>query len=100
MVSLPLRRRFGKKLIKDTCSKTAFMLDGIMYEQTDGVNMGASLGPVLANIIMTEMERCYGNHALKSLEHPSNILRVSVFHMKHIKHVKMRFITNIPYKPL
>ena len=47
-----------QKLIKDTCSKTAFMLDGIIYEQTDGVSMGASLGPVLANIIMTEMERC------------------------------------------
>ena len=28
-----------------------------MYEQIDGVSMGASLGPVLANIIMTELER-------------------------------------------
>ena len=28
-----------------------------MYEQIDGVSMGASLGPVLANIITTELER-------------------------------------------
>ena len=28
-----------------------------MYEQKDGVSMGASLGPVLANIIMTECEK-------------------------------------------
>ena len=33
------------------------MFDGVIYEQTDGVSMGAALGPVLANIIMTEMER-------------------------------------------
>ena len=26
------------------------------YEQTDGVSMGGSLGPLLANIIMTEIE--------------------------------------------
>ena len=57
-ISTSLKQRSLKKLIKDTCSKTAFMLDGIIYEQTDGVSMGASLGPVLANIIMTEMERC------------------------------------------
>ena len=57
-ISTSLKQRTLKKLIKDTCSKTAFMLDGIIYEQTDGVSMGASLGPVLANIIMTEMERC------------------------------------------
>ena len=27
-----------------------------MYQQKDGVSMGPSLGPVLANIIMTELE--------------------------------------------
>ena len=52
-----LKQRTLKKLIKDTCSKTAFMFDGIIYEQIDGVSMGAALGPVLANIIMTELER-------------------------------------------
>ena len=28
-----------------------------LYEQIDGVCMGSSLGPVLANIIMTELEK-------------------------------------------
>ena len=56
-ISTTLNKRTLKKLIKDTCSKTAFMCDGIIYEQTDGVSMGASLGPVLANIIMTELEK-------------------------------------------
>lgn len=28
----------------------------VLYEQIDGVSMGGSLGPVLANIIMTEFE--------------------------------------------
>merc|ERR1712240_470976 len=33
-----------------------FVFDNTIYEQKDGVSMGASLGPVLANIIMTELE--------------------------------------------
>ena len=57
VISTTLSKRTLKKLINDTCSKTAFMYDGVIYEQIDGVSMGASLGPVLANIIMTEMER-------------------------------------------
>ena len=65
-ISTTLKQRTLKKLIKDTCSKTAFMLDGIIYEQTDGVSMGASLGPVLANIIMTEMERCVVDELIDS----------------------------------
>ena len=42
------------------------MLDGVIYEQIDGVSMGASLGPVLANIIMTEMERCVVDKLIES----------------------------------
>ena len=34
-----------------------FSCDGIYYEQIDGVSMGGSLGPVLANIILTELEQ-------------------------------------------
>ena len=52
-----LKKRTLKKLILDTCSKTAFMCNGVMLEQIDGVSMGACLGPVLANIIMTELEK-------------------------------------------
>ena len=56
LISTNLKKRTLKKLILDTCSKTAFMFDNTIYEQKDGVSMGASLGPVLANIIMTELE--------------------------------------------
>ena len=52
-----IKKRTLNKLIQDTCNKTAFTANGVIYEQTDGVSMGASLGPVLANIIMTELER-------------------------------------------
>ena len=38
-----------KKLIKDS-----FSFDGRIYKQIDGVSMGSSLGPVLANVILTE----------------------------------------------
>ena len=40
----------------DTCTKTAFSFNNQLYEQVDGVSMGGSLGPLLANIIMVELE--------------------------------------------
>ena len=51
-----------KKLILDCCSKTAFSFDEQFYVQNVSmiqifVSMGSSLGPVLANIILTEFER-------------------------------------------
>ena len=57
LIETNLKKRTLKKLILDTCSKTAFLCNNVIYEQKDGVSMGASLGPVLANIIMTELER-------------------------------------------
>ena len=51
-----LKKRTLKKLISDTCKKTTFSFNNQLYEQCDGVSMGSSLGPVLANIIMTELE--------------------------------------------
>ena len=45
-----------KKLLLDTCTKTAFTFNGVIYEQKDGVCMGFSLGPLLANVIMTDFE--------------------------------------------
>ena len=47
-------------------SKTAFSFKGKMYEQTDGVSMGGSLGPVLANIIMTECEKVIVNQLIEN----------------------------------
>ena len=57
LVTTKLKKRTLKKLILDTCTKTVFLANGKILEQIDGVSMGASMGPVLANIIMTELER-------------------------------------------
>ena len=45
-----------KKLFLDSCTKTAFSFDNILYKQCDGVSIGSSLGPVLANIVLTEFK--------------------------------------------
>ena len=45
-----------KKLILDGSTKTVFSFNSKFYKQIDGVSMGLPLGPVLANIIMTELE--------------------------------------------
>ena len=55
-VSTDLKKLTLKKLILDTCTKTAFSFNNKLHQQKDGVSMGSSLGPVLANIIMTELE--------------------------------------------
>ena len=52
-IKTKLAKSILKKLISDSCKKTAFSFDNKIYEQIDGVSMGSSLGPVLANIIMT-----------------------------------------------
>ena len=46
-----------KKLIWDTCNKTTFTANRVVYEQTDMIRMVASFGPALANNIMRELER-------------------------------------------
>ena len=56
-ITTTLKKRSSKKLILGTCQGTVFSFNGKMYEKTDGVTMGGSLGPVLANIIMTECEK-------------------------------------------
>ena len=61
-----LTKRSLKKLILDTCQKTAFSFNGKIYEQTDGLSMGGSLGPVLANIIMTECEKVIVNQLIEN----------------------------------
>ena len=41
------------------CTKNVpFVFDNDMYQQRDGVAMGPSLGPVFADIIMVELEKC------------------------------------------
>ena len=57
LVNVKLRKSTLKKLIHDSCTKTTFSFNDQLYEQIDGVCMGSSLGPTIANIIMTELER-------------------------------------------
>ena len=45
-----------KKLILDASTKTVFSFNSKFYKQIDAVSMGSLLGPVLASIIMTELE--------------------------------------------
>ena len=45
-----------KKLILDSWTKTIFSCNRTLYEQLDSVSMVSSLGPVLANIILSEFE--------------------------------------------
>ena len=45
-----------EKLFLHFCTKTAFSFDNVLYEKCDGVLMGSSLGPVLANIILIKFE--------------------------------------------
>ena len=52
-----LSKQSLKKLILDSCQKTTFSYNTVLYEQVEGVSMGACLGPVLANIILTELEK-------------------------------------------
>ena len=51
-----LKKRMMKKLLLDSCTKIAFSYN-VIYQQCDGVSLGCSLAPVLANIILTEFEK-------------------------------------------
>ena len=57
VIETNLKKNTLKKLVLDCCTKTAFSFNDKIYEQIDGVCMGSALGPVLANIIMTELEK-------------------------------------------
>ena len=55
MLKTNLKKRAMIKLYQThACTKTAFSYDNVIYQQCDGVSMGSSLAPVLANIILTE----------------------------------------------
>ena len=56
VISTNLKKRSMEKLLLDTCTKTAFTFNEVIYEQRDGVCTGSSLGSLLANVIMTDLE--------------------------------------------
>ena len=43
------------KLLKRTINDSAFRFNGIFYNQVDGVAMGSSLGPAMADIFMNRL---------------------------------------------
>ena len=57
IVQTTKKKRTLKKLILDSCTKTTLSFKNQLYKQIDGVSMGSSLGPILANIILTEFEK-------------------------------------------
>ena len=65
LIKTTLSKKVLKKLILDTSPKTTFTFNNIIYEQKDGVSMGSLLGPVLANIIMTECEKAIVDNLVK-----------------------------------
>ena len=61
-----LQKRTLEKLLIDSCTKTAFSFDNILFKQIDGVSMGSCLAPVLANIILTELEKVIVDDLVRS----------------------------------
>ena len=44
----------------------AFSFDNVLFEQINGVSMGSCLAPVLANIILTELEKVIVDDLVRS----------------------------------
>ena len=65
LIKTTLSKNALKKLILNTCQKTTVTFNNIIYEQEDGVSMGASLGPVFTNIIVTECEKVIVDNLVK-----------------------------------
>ena len=57
VIQTTLRKRTMKKLIIDSCTKTAFSFSNKIYKQIDRVSIGSPLAVVLANIIITGLEK-------------------------------------------
>ena len=52
---------FRNMLLRAT-SENTFVFNGKLYTQTDGVAMGSPLGPVLADVYLSELEDTMSNH--------------------------------------
>ena len=54
---ISISRNEMKELLLLCTKKVNFIFNGKIYLQVDGVTMGSPLGPVLADIFMTELEK-------------------------------------------
>ena len=66
LINTTFGKRTLKKFILDCCSKTTFSFNNQLFEQIDGVSMGCSLGPILANTILTEFEKIVVSDLIRS----------------------------------
>ena len=55
-ISTTLSKRSLKKLLLNACTKTAFSFSKKLYEQINRVSVGSPLCPLMANVMMTELE--------------------------------------------
>ena len=55
-IKTKLKRDEMKKLLEICTKEMHFSFKGIIYKQINGVAMGSPLGPVIANIFMSELE--------------------------------------------
>lgn len=56
IINIKLKRDQLKELLELCTKQLHFSFNGEMYRQADGVAMGSPLGPVIANIFMSELE--------------------------------------------
>ena len=88
-----------KKLLYDSCTKTAFLFDNVLCKQCDGLSMGSSLDPLLANIILTEVENMIVKPvSLFCYRYVDNtILIIKKNNIKHILHLFNLFHKNLRF---
>ena len=60
------KEKNNEKNLLDSCTKTAFSYNNVIYQQCDGQSMGSSFAPVLAAIVLTEFEKVVARPLMKS----------------------------------
>ena len=81
LLNANIKKRTIKKFLKDCCTKNALTFSKVIYEQIDGVSMGSCLDPVLANIIVTELETVIVDKLFEE-----NLLKFYIRYMDGIEH--------------
>ena len=97
-----IKKNTMRKLLKDICTKTAFSFNGKIFKQIDGVSMGASLGPVLSNIFMTELEKSVIQQFIEVIKFYSRyvddtLVLIKEEHVNVVHEALNRFHSNIKF---